>query len=236
MILLRTIAGIQLAFILAAAAYFLLVPTDIYTALLVFFGLPACALIAIYAGYQSYRHADRRGLGLATIATPVIGFTLPFVITGAYGGPLPPLPVVLIAMMAAALGAAALLAKRGGWMAQGRFVKPGLNQGLAIAMLALLALLWLPMIGIVATAGNITLPLAGSVSDTNLRLGAAYFGTVSALGLATGLFGVVFAPVGLLRNPGGRLLHAVQLVLTLLLFATVGIVVVTAWLFMLNPG
>ncbi len=100
----------------------------------------------------------------------------------------------------------------------------------------LLVLYWIPIIAWLYLQDSVKLPTNISDRDNVLRVGAIYFVTVAGPALILSLFAILYAPVGLFRNPGGRLAHTGQLVLALttLVSLTVGAFAVAIAMF--NPG
>ncbi len=236
MTLLRFVFGLQLCLVMAVAIRFLITRPDFSTLGLFIYGSLFCFAIALYAGYQAIRHPPRRRLAAMTIATPLIGFTLPFLIQRLVGGPVAPGTAAIAALIAGGVGLIVVINRSGFREAGKGFRRPGVNGLLTAVMIGILALLWLPIGYLVSSAGEVSLPLAAHYSDAGLAAASKFFLITSVLAAITGVGALLYAPVGLIRNTGARIVHVAQLVLALALLATVGLIAFVAALAVSNPG
>jgi hypothetical protein len=116
------------------------------------------------------------------------------------------------------------------------FANQVLNRNYLLSLLLVLALLWLPAIVWLGWRDAIALPKNIAERDVFIRIIGYYLIGVAAPAACLSLFGMFYAPVGIVRNAGGRLLHVGQLLLSLLLLLTLAVMIIVAWLGAANPG
>jgi hypothetical protein len=220
MILLRVLFIAQLVLMLPAFAFLLLTPVHLGTVAVVRYLAPFGLSAALFASWQLIKHADRRSLAAATAATPFLCLAAPFAINSLNGGPVgPAVPIIaLIALIVAA--ALVLLSNTGRWRGCGLFANRRFNLAIFVALGVLFLLLWFPIIAWFASEQSYLLPSNLIDRDNVVQAGVIYCIAIAVPGLCLSLFALLYAPVGLLRNPGARVVHFGQFVMALLLLAS----------------
>jgi hypothetical protein len=236
MVLLRSVFIAQLVLMLPVFAVLLVTPVTHVTGAIYFYLLPIGLMIALYAVWQYTKHPDRRRLAAATLSTPLLCLGLPVVVYFVFGGPLPPAVVVVAVLALIAITIVALLGTTDQWRGTGLFASTRFNNGCLMALVALLLMLWFPLIAGLAAGESISLP--SDIVERDKILGAAvlYLIAVAIPAICLSLFTLLYAPVGLVRNPGGRVVHVGQLLAALLLLATLATAAFAVFIFMINPG
>jgi hypothetical protein len=233
MTLLRFVFFGQLLVMLPALGLFLGTPSSLGTLYLVVLLTPVALATGIYALWQAWHYPPRRTLALGTLATAVVVMATPFVRDALGLGTLPGPVLAAGALAAAAAGFVALLAGRRRWDNDRLFRASGFNYSLLIALACALLLIWLPPVAWLASRGTAAEP----VDVDALRTAALmYLPIMATPGLIVMVFSLLYAPVGLMRNPSARLLHLSQLALALLLMASLGIAAFGLALALANPG
>ncbi|MFK8031285.1 MAG: hypothetical protein AB8G18_13700 [Gammaproteobacteria bacterium] len=103
-------------------------------------------------------------------------------------------------------------------------------------LLLLLALNLAPIIAWLYLQGSISLPGTVAEREHVFRMGAVYVVLVAGPALILSLFTMLYALVGLLRNPAGRLIHLGQLVLALITLALLSAGAFALVIAVINPG
>lgn len=224
---------VQLVLMLPALGLFLATPASLGTLYLLVLLAPVGLASSAYAAWQAWRYPPRRGLALATVATPAFVLGTPFLFSALGLEPVSG-PVLALAALAAASGIVlSLLFARRHWQAGALFQRRGFNGVLLAVMFVALLMLWLPPAGWLATDGF----GQGASDGTNVRIAAlTYYPMTGALALPIAFFGLLYAPAGLLRNPSARLAHAGQLICALALLGSLGLVLFGLLLAVANPG
>jgi len=236
MVLLRVIFIAQLVLLLPAFAYLLLTPASFGALALLFYLVPVGLLAALFALWQFVRHPTRRRLAAATFATPFLCLAAPIGITWFGGGPVAPAVLIIGVIALVVIAALVLLSKTGQWRGTGLFSNRRFNVAIIVALGVLFTLLWFPIIAWLASDRSYSLPSSTIDRDRVLSAGALYLVAIAVPGFCLSLFSLLYAPVGLVRNPGGRFSHFVQLVLALILLASLIAVAAAAFVGMINPG
>ncbi|MCL4792334.1 MAG: hypothetical protein KJ040_09825 [Gammaproteobacteria bacterium] len=236
MTLLRMVFFGQLLVMLPVLGLFLATPAGLGTLYLLVMLVPAALATGIYALWQAWRYPPHRLLALATLTTPVVVLATPFVREALALEPVPGPVLAVCATVLAAGGLLALLAGRRRWDTGRIFRAPRFNYWLLATIACALLLIWLPAVGWLAVRG-FTGDAGEPIDGNTLRTAAlTYFAVVSVPALAVMVFGLLYAPVGLLRNPSARILHAGQLASALLLMVSLGLVALGLGLALINPG
>ena len=97
-------------------------------------------------------------------------------------------------------------------------------------------MLWFPMIVGLAAARPISLPTNMVDRDRIIMVARLYLMAVAIPAACLSLTTMLYAPVGLVRNRGGRIVHLGQLIIAISLLATVVWIVLIVFFLMLNPG
>ena len=236
MTLLRTIFIAQLVMMLPAFAFFVVTPVNLHTGILLFYLVPPGFVLTLYALWQWKTHPDRRRLALATAATPLICLAAPFGIVSLIGGPVPGAVLVAVVILLIAIAIFVLLGKTDQWRVGGLFANRHFNLVYVLAMVILFALLWIPALVWLSGRESISLPMDVVGYRGTFRIALHYYIAVAAPSLMLCLFALFYAPVGLVRNAGGRIVHLLQLVAALLLLASLAACAVVVLITMANPG
>lgn len=236
MILLRVIFIAQLVLLLPVLAHLLVTPVYLDTVAIYLFFTPIGLVLALYALWQLKKYPDRKRLAAATLATPILCLGLPILVYTLNGGPVAPVVLVATVVLLIAIAILVLLGTTDQWRGTGMFASKHFNYGCWIALGVMLLLLWFPIVAGLASSNSISLPGNISERDQVIKAAALYFIAVAIPASCLSLFTLLYAPVGLVRNRGGRAVHLGQLITALLLLATIIAVAFTAWVFMLNPG
>ncbi len=236
MILLRVIFVAQLVLMLPAFAFLLVTPVHLGTVAIYFYLLPVGFVAALYALWQFIRHSARRRLAAATVATPVFCLGAPVGVYSLNGGPVAPAVLVAGVVALVLIAALVLLGTTDHWRGTGLFANKGLNLGCLIALCVLLLMLWFPIIAGLAASDSISLPADMGERNRIIRVAALYFIAVAIPALCLSLFTLLYAPVGLVRNRGGRVVHLGQLVMALVLLTSLTATTFAISVFLINPG
>jgi ABC-type uncharacterized transport system permease subunit len=97
-------------------------------------------------------------------------------------------------------------------------------------------MLWFPIIAALAASNSISLPTEMADRDRIFSIAALYLIAVAVPAVCLSIFTLLYAPVGLVRNRGGRAVHLGQLIAALLLLASLTAVAFTVSIFLVNPG
>ena len=236
MILLRVTFIAQLVLMLPAFAFLLVTPIHLGTVAMYFYLIPIGSVAAIYALWQFIKHPARRRLAAATIATPVLCLGVPVGVYWLNGGPVAPAVLVAAVIALLVIAALVLLGRTDQWRGAGMFASKRFNYGFLIALGALLLMLWFPVIVGLAASETISLPADIADRDRIYSVAALYFIAVSVPAMCLSLFTLLYAPAGLVRNRGGRVIHLGQLITALLLLTSLIAVAFAVSIFMFNPG
>lgn len=236
MIMLRLVFFAQLLVMLSGFAILLVTPTDFQTLAVLFYSIIIGFAVLLYALWQFVRHPGRRAWAGACGATPVVCLATPFLIGWLNDGPLPPsaLLFVLVAFIISSI--LWLLVKSEQWRVGGLFSNKRVNTGIAVALGALFALYWLPIVGWLADQDSISLPANIRDRDELVRIAALYFILVAGPALFLSLFTLLYAPVGLVRYRSGSALYIGQLTLALLSLASLAAGGFAVSIAVINPG
>lgn len=95
---------------------------------------------------------------------------------------------------------------------------------------------WSPIIGWIFNEESWSLPQDNGERERILRIVGIYFVSIAGPALLLSLFALRYGPIGLVRNPGGRIVYGGQLLVALLSLAssTAGAFAVSVAMF--NPG
>jgi len=236
MILLRVIFIAQLVIMLPVFAVLLVTPVYLGTVAIYVYLTPIALAAALYALWQFIKHPARRRLAAATLATPVLCLGTPVVVYWLNGGPIAPAVLVVAVLALLAIAAVVLLATADQWRGAGMFASKHFNYGCLVALGALLLTLWFPIVAGLAASDAISLPTDIAERDQVYRVAALYFIAVAVPAVCVSIFALLYAPVGLVRNRGGRLVHLGQLITALLLLTSLTAVAFAVSVFMVNPG
>lgn len=236
MVLLRVIFIAQLVLMLPAFAYLLLTPVHLGTLAVLFYLVPVGLVAALVAVWQFMRYPPGRRLAVATAATPFLCLAAPLGLTKLNGGPVASGVLILAVIALLVIAALVLLSKTGQWRGTGLFANRQFNRVIVITIGVLFLLLWFPIIAWLASDGSYSLPSNMVDRDQVLKAGVLYFIAIAVPGLSVSLFALLYAPVGLVRNPDGRVVHFGQLIAALLLLASLIGVAFAVFVSMFNPG
>ncbi len=236
MILLRVIFIFQLVLMLPAFAYLLLTPAHLGTLALLFYLVPIGLLASLVALWQFIRQPNRRRLAAAIFATPFLCLAAPLGITSLSGGPVAPAVLIVAVVALIIVAALVLLSNTGQWREAGLFANRRFNMAIVIALSVFFLLLWFPIIAWLSSDTAYSLP--SNMVDRNqvVKAGALYLIALAVPGFCLSVFSLLYAPVGLVRNPGGRVAHFGQLVMALILLASLLAVALAVFVGMINPG
>ena len=221
---------------LPAFASLLTTPVYLGTVAIYIYLVPVGLAAATYALWRLARHPAEKRLAAATLATPLICLGAPIGVHWLVGGPVTPVVLVVAILALLAIAFVVLLATTDQWRGKGMFASKPFNSVCLVALGTLLLLLWFPIIAALAAGNAIELPDAMAERDRVFGMAALYFIAVAIPAVGLSLFALLYAPVGLVRNPGGRLVHVGQLLTALLLLASVTAVAFSVSLFLVNPG
>lgn len=235
-IVLRVLFIAQLVMMLPVFAVLLVTPVYLGTVAIYVYLTPIGLAAAVYALWQVIKHPARRRLAAATLATPVLCLGTPVVVYWLNGGPLAPALLVVAVLALLAIAAVVLLATTDQWHGAGMFASSNFNYGCLVALGALLLTLWFPIIAGLAASGSVSLPTEIAERDQVYRAAALYFIAVAVPAVCLSIFTLLYAPVGLVRNRGGRLVHLGQLVTALLLLTSLTAVAFAVSILLVNPG
>ena len=236
MILLRVIFIAQLVLMLPVFAVLLVTPVYLGTVAIYMYLTPIGLAVALYALWQFIKHPARKRLAAATLATPVLCLGAPVVVYWLNGGPVAPAVLVLAVLALLAIAAVVLLATTDQWRGTGMFASRHFNYGALAALGTLLLMLWFPIIAALAASNSISLPTEMADRDRIFGIAALYLIAVAVPAVCLSIFTLLYAPVGLVRNRGGRAVHLGQLIAALLLLASLTAVAFTVSIFLVNPG
>lgn len=227
---------VQLVFMLPAFAYLLMMPVYLGTVAIYVYLAPVGLVAALYALWRLTRYPAERRLAAATLATPVFCLGTPVGVYWLNGGPVAPAVLVVAVLALLAIAAVLLLATTDQWRGTGLFANKHFNNACLVALGVLLLLLWFPIIASLAASSSLSLPAGMADRDRVYAVAALYLVAVAVPAVGLSIFTLLYAPVGLVRNAGGRLVHLGQLVAALLLLATCAAVGFAVSIFLVNPG
>ena len=236
MVILRVVFLAQLVLMLPAFAYLLVTPVHLGTLAAFFYFVPIGVSVVLFALWQFARHPDRRRLAAATAATPILCLAAPMGIYSLNGGPVAPALLILAVIALLVIAAVVMLSKTGQWNGTGLFANRQFNLAIVVALGVLLLLIWFPIITWLASDRSYALPSNIVDRDHILKAGALYLMAITVPGTCLSLFTLLYAPVGLVRNPSGRLAHFGQLLLTLMLLVSLIGVAFAVFVGVINPG
>ncbi len=236
MLLLRVVFIAQLVLMLPAFAYLLLTPVHLGTVAAFFYLVPAGLLAALFAVWQFAKYPARRQLAAATAATPLLCLAAPMGIYSLNDGPVAPAVLIMAVIALLLVAAVVILSKTDQWIGTGLFANRPFNLAIVAALAVLLLLIWFPIITWLASDRSYALPTNMADRDQLIRVGALYLIAIAIPGSCLSLFALLYAPVGLIRNPGGRLAHLGQLLLTLILLVSLIGIALAVFFGMINPG
>ena len=236
MILLRVIFITQLVLMLPAFATLLVTPIHLGTVAIYLYLTPVGVVVSLLALWQFIKHPARRRLAAATLATPVLCLGVPLVVYWLNGGPVAPAVLVIAVIVLLAIAALVLLGTTDQWRGAGTFASKRFNFSCLIALGVLLLMLWFPIIIGLAANEYISLPTDIADRDRIYSVATLYFIAVAVPALCLSLFTLLYAPVGLVHNRGGRVVHLGQLITASLLLTSLIAVAFTVSIFMVNPG
>ena len=236
MIVLRLVFLAQLLVMLSGWTILVATPVDFHTLALMFYLVIIAAVVLVYALWQAIRHPARRRWAVATAATPLLCLTTPFFLVWLNGGPIHPAVLVGLVIVSGVVACFILLARSEQWRDDGMFAKHHFNVGFLATLVALLVLYWIPIIGWLYAQDTVSLPRDIRERDQILRVVGIYYASVAGPALLLSLFTVLYAPIGLVRNPRGRIIHAGQLLIALLALASLTVGAFALGVAMINPG
>ena len=233
---LRVIFIAQLVIMLPVFALLLVTPVYLGTVAIYVYLTPIGLAAALYALWQFIKHPARRRLAGATLATPVLCLGAPVVVYWLNGGPVAPAVLVVAVLALLAIAGVVLLATTDQWHGAGMFASRKFNYGCLVALGALFLMLWFPIVAGLAASDAISLPTEIAELDQVYSVAALYFIALAVPAACLSIFTLLYAPVGLVRNRGGRVVHLGQLVSALLLLISLTAVAFAVSVFMVNPG
>ncbi|MEQ9563659.1 MAG: hypothetical protein RLN69_14165 [Woeseiaceae bacterium] len=236
MTLLRTVFIVQLVLMLPAFAFLVVTPASFQTLGLLFYLVPPGFVIALYGLWQWKTHPERRRLALATAATPLICLALPFGIVALNGGPVPQSVLTLAVIVLIVFAVFVLLGKTDQWRDGGAFSNRHFNFVYLLVLLILFALLWLPALVWLPGRENIVLPAQRAGAAPLLDIAIWYYLAVATPSFLLSLFALIYAPVGLVRNANGRVMHLLQVLAALLLMMSLAVCAYVGVVVLANPG
>lgn len=232
----RVIFTAQLVLMLPVFAVLLVTPVYLGTVAIYIYLTPIGLAVALYALWQLIKHPARKRLAAATLATPVLCLGAPVAVYWLNGGPVAPAVLVVAVLALLAIAAVALLSTTDQWSGTGMFASKHFNRGCLFALVTLLLMLWFPIIAALAASNSISLPTEMADRDRIFSIAALYLIAVAMPAVGLSIFTLLYAPVGLVRNRGGRVLHLGQLIAALLLLSSLAAVAFTVSIFLVNPG
>ena len=152
------------------------------------------------------------------------------------GGPVAPAVLVVAVLALLAVAALVLLARTDQWRGTGMFASRHFNYSCLVALGTLLLMLWFPIIAALAASNSISLPTELADRDRIFGIAALYLIAIAVPSVCLSIFSLLYAPVGLVRNRGGRAVHLGQFIAALLLLASLTAVAFTVSIFLVNPG
>jgi hypothetical protein len=236
MILLRVTFIAQLVLMLPVFAVLLVTPVHLGTVMIYLYLTPIGIVASLFALWQLIKHSARRRLASGIIATPFLCLGAPVVVYWLNDGPVAPTVLVLAVIALLAIAVLVLLGRTDQWRGSGLFANKPLNFSYLVALGVLLVMLWFPIIVGLAANESISLPTDIADRDRIYKAAALYFIAVALPALCLSLFALLYAPVGLARNRGGRIVHLGQLITALLLLTSLTGVAFAVSIFMVNPG
>lgn len=236
MILLRVMFISQLVLMLPVFAALLVTPVHLGTVMIYLYLTPVGVVVSLFALWHIIKHPARRRLAAATIATPILCLGAPVLVYQLNGGPVHPAVLIIAVIVFLAIAALILLGKTDQWRGVGVFASRRFNLSCLIALGVLFLMLWFPIIAGLAASNSISLPTNMADRDRIYSAAALYFIAVALPSVCLSLFTLLYAPVGLVRNRGGRVIHLGQLITALLLLASLTAVAFAVSIFLLNPG
>jgi hypothetical protein len=221
---------------LPAFASLLVTPAHLGTVMIYFYLIPLGIVAALIGLWQFAKHPASRRLAAATIATPFVCLGAPAVVYSLNGGPVAPAVLVVAVLALLVIAALVLLGTTDQWRGTGLFASKRFNLICLVALGALFLTLWFPII--VGVAANQPISWPTDIADRNqiITVAALYLIAVAVPAVCLSLFTLLYAPVGLFRNPGGRLLHLGQLIIALALLGSLTAVAFAISILVINPG
>ena len=236
MILLRIVFIAQLALMLPVFAVLLVTPVYLGTVALYVYLAPIGLTVGFYALWRLVKRPASRKLAAATLATPVLCLGVPVLVYWLNGGPVAPGVLVVAVLALLAVAAVVLLATTDQWRGTGLFASKQFNYSCLVGLGALLVMLWFPVIAALAAGNSIALPAEMADRDRIFSVAALYLIAVAVPAVCLSIFTLLYAPVGLVRNRGGRAVHLGQMITALLLLASLTAVAFAVSIFLVNPG
>ena len=221
---------------LPAFASLLTTPVYLGTVAIYVYLVPVGSIAALYALWRFIKYPPERRLAGATIATPVVCLGMPVGVYWLNGGPVAPAVLVVAVLVLLAIAFIVLLATTDQFRGRGMFASNHFNRVCLVALGTLLLALWFPIVAALAAGNAIALPTEMADRDRVFGVAALYLIAVAIPAVGLSIFTLLYAPVGLVRNRGGRLVHVGQLVIALLLLATLAAIAFTVSILLVNPG
>jgi len=193
-------------------------------------------LTSLIALWRFIHYPAERRLAAATIATPLVCLGMPVAVYSLHGGPVAFAVLVGAVLVLLAIAALALLGKTDQFRGTGLFANRRFNISCLAALAVLLLMLWLPTFATLAAIQADTLPTNMVARDRIIMAAKVYLLAVAIPATGLSLFSLLYAPVGLVRNRGARVLHFGQLVVALLLLATMAWIAMVVLILLVNPG
>lgn len=236
MILLRVVFIAQLLVMLPVFALLLVTPANLGTVGIYLYLVPVGVATTLFALWRIVRHPAERRLAAATIASPVICLGLPVAVYSVHGGPVAPAVLIVAVLVLMVIAALLLLGRTDQFRGTGWFANKRFNVSFLVALAVLLLMLWFPILVGLATQQSITLPTDMADRDRIITVATLYLKAVAIPATCLSLIALLYAPVGLVRNRGGRMIHLGQLVTALLVLSSLAAIVVAIFIFLVNPG
>lgn len=236
MILSRVIFLAQLTLMLPVFALLLVTPANLGTAAIYLYLVPVGVAVTLFALWRFTKYPAERRLAAATIATPVACLGAPVLVYSLNSGPVEPALLVMAVLALLVIAALILLGKTDQFRGAGLFANRRFNVSCLVALGTLLLLLWFPIFIGLAANQSFSLPTDIAERDKIITVAALYLIAVAIPAACLSIFTLLYAPVGLVRNHGGRVLHLGQLIAALLLLATLAAVAFVVSILTVNPG
>lgn len=226
----------QLIVMLPAFASLVATPIGRETVFILLYLTPVGIAAILFAAWQYVRHPAHRAVAMATAATPIVCLASPFAVQKFNDGPIAPYTLIAVVLALTLLAVLAILGRARNWRGGGAFANRQFNVMLLLVSATLLALLWFPIMGWLATREIIHLPVDRASRDDLIRIAGMYFIAVAIPALCLSLFALVYAPIGLARNAGTRLVHSGQLACALVTLTSLGVGALLVLVAASNPG
>lgn len=221
----------QLGLMLPAWVAFVTQPAGLGTLYLVAYAVALGFAVAVYTGWKSLRSSAARPAFCCSVLATCFTVGTPFVMDG-FGLPRVPMQTIAVAAcVLALLVAGTLLANRQRWQPGTILGGRSFNKGMLSALAVVIAFIWVPIVVWLAAGLG-----AGPAGSSLRSLFLIYYTVVGAL--AAMLVSVTFltAIAGLFRHAGSRLIHAGQLVASVVLLLSLSLVAGGIGLALANPG